>query len=123
MPISKSKIERELKFRTSRSGGKGGQHVNKVESRVEVLFDIEESRFLTENQKKQITERLKNQLIRGVIIRVVSETYRSQYKNKKEAIDKLFQILVDALKRKVETLTTEKYEGKDEIVALLDKAS
>ncbi len=88
-------VSRELKFRTSRSGGKGGQNVNKVESRVEVYFEPQNSQVLTIEQK----ERLEKKFPAQETIRVVSEEDRSQLRNKEIAVRKLIDLLQKALRQ------------------------
>jgi ribosome-associated protein len=88
-------ISRELTIRTSRSGGKGGQNVNKVESRVEIQFDPGNSNVLTEEQKLQIALKLGT----DTGIRVVASEDRSQLRNKEIAVRKLVEMLQRALKR------------------------
>lgn len=89
-------ITAELKFETSRSGGKGGQHVNKTESKVTLVFDLNESKVLTEDQKERIQSNLGPRIKSGVI-RVSSESNRSQYRNKSDAISRFFNILENSL--------------------------
>ena len=100
MDLDKEKLESEFNFRTSRSSGSGGQHVNKVESRVEVLFNVPDSGVLTEVQKKLILTRLKNRIDSTGNIAVSSSTSRQQKQNKKLAIKRLFELLELALKKK-----------------------
>ena len=91
--------EEELKFKTSRSGGPGGQNVNKVASRVILLFDVDRSAALSEDQKKRIRERLANRINKDGILRVVSQQYRTQLANRKAAIDRFLELLVQALRK------------------------
>lgn len=97
--------KRELKYSTSRSGGKGGQNVNKVESRVEVMFDVEGSQALTGRQKHTVLSNYKG-IAEGRYIRVVSDTHRAQLQNKLEVQQKLFQLLNRLLKPKKKRLAT-----------------
>lgn len=89
-------ISGELKFKTSRSGGKGGQHVNKTESKVEVSFDIEHSAVLDEETRAVLLHKLGNKLSEGVLS-VYSQKDRSQQKNKDTAVEKLLLMLDRAL--------------------------
>ena len=90
----------ELSFKTSRSSGKGGQHVNKVESRVELNFNVLESQLLTEEQKQLILERLHNRIDKEGVLQITVQKERSQYLNKAAAIEKFYELLEKALKKK-----------------------
>jgi ribosome-associated protein len=82
-------LKKELTFRTSRSGGKGGQNVNKVETKVEVLFDVNASEAFTETEKELVLKKLNNQLSKKGILSAVDQTTRSQLENHALAIEKL----------------------------------
>lgn len=97
MALPIDEISKEFKFRTSKSSGSGGQHVNKTESKVELVFDVMHSLALTDEQKYIVSSRLEKELIDGVL-HVVSSEDRSQIKNKEIALKKLFQKLEKALK-------------------------
>jgi len=88
-------LKTELLYRTSRSGGKGGQHVNKVESKVEISFNAETSEVLNEVQKSTILSRIRED---GPCIRIISEKHRSQLENKLDAQRKLITLLQKYLK-------------------------
>lgn len=98
--INRKELEKELLFRTSRSSGSGGQHVNKVESRVEVVLNIPNSIVLSDIQKQIITARLKTRIDSSGNIAVSSSSSRSQNQNKKIAIKRLFDLLELALRKK-----------------------
>jgi ribosome-associated protein len=83
----------ELTFKTSRSGGSGGQHVNKVSSKVELNFDVHHSAFLTEEQRDKICEKLASRINSEGILQVISKSERSQFRNKKIAIDKFIECI------------------------------
>lgn len=91
--------EEELKFKTSRSGGPGGQNVNKVASRVMLLFDVDRSATLSEDQKKRIRELLATRINKDGILRVVSQQHRTQLANRKAAIDRFLKLLEQALRK------------------------
>lgn len=99
-------VSGELEIRTSRSGGKGGQHVNKVETQVEVRFTIGLSRILNEEQKQILTDKLAKKLTHdGTLIVRCNET-RTQLSNKEIAIEKLHHMLEQCLiKRKARIAT------------------
>ncbi|GAA4378712.1 alternative ribosome rescue aminoacyl-tRNA hydrolase ArfB [Hymenobacter koreensis] len=89
----------ELQVQTSRSSGPGGQNVNKVESRVEVRFDVSNSLLLNDEQKQRILEKLGNQLTAEGLFVVTAQEDRSQLRNKEIALKKLHDALVKALHR------------------------
>jgi ribosome-associated protein len=82
----------EIRFRTSRSSGPGGQHAQKSETRVEALFDVEASPSLTEAQKRRVIERA------GAVLRAVAEDERSQLRNRELALERLVAALREALR-------------------------
>lgn len=89
-------INGELTFLTSRSSGKGGQHVNKTESKVELVFDMENSSGLDEDEKDWLRFKLSAKLKDGKV-HIVAQTDRSQIKNRAEAIRKFFDLLNKSL--------------------------
>jgi len=91
------KILTELDFRTSRSSGAGGQHVNKTETKVEVLFDIKTSAGLSEEEKELLLQKLPNKINEEGILSVTSQKSRSQFDNKENAIEKLQNLIMKAL--------------------------
>jgi ribosome-associated protein len=90
--------EDELTFKTSRSGGPGGQNVNKLNTRVTVLFDVHHSPSLSEDQKRRIASSLSSRMDRQGVLRVVSQKYRSQEANRRAAVERLQQLLQETLK-------------------------
>jgi ribosome-associated protein len=89
--------EQELVFKTSRSSGPGGQNVNKVSTRVTVLFDVANTACLSDSQKKRILRQLATRASKGGVIRVVSQRYRTQKANRRAAVERLQQLLRKAL--------------------------
>ncbi|HEY9412912.1 MAG TPA: alternative ribosome rescue aminoacyl-tRNA hydrolase ArfB [Jiangellaceae bacterium] len=88
--------EDELDWRFSRSSGPGGQSVNTTDSRVELSFDVANSRALTEAQRARVLERLGSRLVDGVVTVVASE-HRSQLRNREAAERRLADLLAEAL--------------------------
>mgnify|MGYP001318303048 CR=1 FL=1 len=93
---------KELQWRFSRSSGAGGQNVNKLDSRVEIVFDINTSRVLTPFQKLRINAQLKKKIVQGCICIAVQEK-RTQYQNRQLALTKLASILKNSLKPPAKT--------------------
>ncbi len=87
----------ELSFRFSRSSGKGGQNVNKVSTRVEVSFDVLGSPSLQEYERTLVLSRLRSKIDASGILTVSSDTSRSQWQNRREAVGKLCELLSRAL--------------------------
>ena len=96
----------EIAFRTSRSGGPGGQNVNKVETKVELLFDVIHSPSFTQFQRNTILEHLKDRIDSSGMLRIMVQRSRSQFQNKELALDRLVQLLRDALKPKKSRIKT-----------------
>ena len=104
--INPTSLHSSLSFKAVRSSGKGGQHVNKVSTAVELYFDVKGNAALNEEQKKLILEKLKNRISDEGILMVVSQTERSQLANKKKAIERFDALIIQALKKKAKRIPT-----------------
>lgn len=89
----------ELVFATSRSGGPGGQNVNKVETRVTLLFDLEGSRAIPPEAKARVAAKLASRIGRDGCLSVTSQRHRSQAKNRDAAVGRFAELLREALHR------------------------
>jgi ribosome-associated protein len=96
--LNKDKIIQELQFKAVRSSGAGGQHVNKVSSKVALTFDLNSSEALSEDEKERIVLKLSNRLTKENILLLQSDESRSQHKNKEIVIDRFLNLLEYALK-------------------------
>jgi ribosome-associated protein len=89
MTPEKDDILKAVQFKTSRSGGSGGQHVNKVSSKVELILNIATAPFLTDQEKTLVTSRLANRLDQEGNLHIVAQEDRSQLSNKEKAVAKM----------------------------------
>jgi ribosome-associated protein len=97
MLLSLQKVMDECLIKTSRSGGKGGQHVNKVSTKVELIFSVEQSGLFSAEEKTKLMSRLADKLDGEGFLHVVCQASRSQTDNKHTAAEKLLKLLVNAL--------------------------
>jgi len=88
----------EIKWRFSRSSGPGGQNVNKIESRVEIIFNLEDSKVLNDYQKEILKRNLKNKLVNDSL-RVAVQEHRNQLLNRQLALMKFSLIIKNALNK------------------------
>ena len=88
----------EIRFSASRSGGPGGQNVNKVNTRVTLYFNLQETRVLSLEQKQRVRQKLASRISKEGILRVVCQRHRSQSQNRRGAMERLANLLEWALK-------------------------
>ena len=110
---------KELKFKAVRSGGAGGQHVNKVSSKIELTFDLENSESFTEEEKALLIQKLKSKLTKDNVLLLQCDESRSQHKNKEIAIDRFLNIISGGLKVQKPRKATK--PSKSSIVKRLEK--
>lgn len=99
-------ITSEITFQTTRSGGKGGQNVNKVETAVIAYFDVPGSAVLSEEQKQLVLQKLANRINSEGCLVLKSQTFRSQLENKADAINKVNELIAAAVKKKKARVAT-----------------
>lgn len=95
--MNKGEIFKELQFKAVRSSGAGGQHVNKVSSKVELSFDLMNSESLSEREKILLLKNLSSRLTKEGILQLSSGESRSQHTNKEKVIKRLFNLLEKGL--------------------------
>lgn len=94
---TRDEILRSVSFKTSRSGGKGGQNVNKVSSKVELIFSIDTFEHFSDEEKVLLKEKLQNRLDSEGLLHIVSQEDRSQLLNKEKTVAKLIELLKRSL--------------------------
>jgi ribosome-associated protein len=104
--LKERNFEAELVFTASRSGGPGGQNVNKVSSRVELRFSISDTMLLSEEEKEMIMKKLKNRINKEGDIIIVSQSERSQFLNRLEVTERFYELLAHALTKPVKRKRT-----------------
>ncbi len=95
--MNKDSIYKELRFKAVRSSGAGGQHVNKVSSKVELYFDLASSEAFTEKDKKVLLNNLSNRITKDGVLKISSSESRSQHTNKEKVIKRLIKMIEKGL--------------------------
>ena len=89
--------EDELRFEFARSSGPGGQNVNKVETKVRLLFDLTRSRSLKPDQRSRIEERLATRITKAGVLHISSQRHRTREANRRATIERFVDLLAEAL--------------------------
>lgn len=97
---------KEVIYRTSRSSGPGGQHVNKTETRVELIWDPEQSACLTEPQKERVRKGLASRITDQGMLVLASERHRSQFRNREEVNERFLYLIRTTLLEKKKRIRT-----------------
>ena len=104
--MNREQLISELNFKAVYSSGSGGQHVNKVATKVKLHFNLENSQNLTEEEKEKLKEFLSNKLSKDNTLTLQCSETRSQFKNKELVINKFIELIVEGLKKKKKRIAT-----------------
>jgi len=96
--MDKAKIIQELQFKAVRSSGAGGQHVNKVSTKIELSFELNASNALSEKEKERLLIKLSHRLTKENMFLLQCDESRSQHKNKELAVKRFLNVIENALK-------------------------
>ena len=106
VPVRQRDFTKEIQIFTSRSSGPGGQHVNKVNTQVQLRFNIAASGLLTESEKSTLLFKLKNQLTKSKDLIITAQTERSQAQNRKQAVEKFYLLIEHLLQAEKQRIPT-----------------
>ncbi len=95
--MNKERIIQEIRFKAVRSSGAGGQHVNKVSSKIELIFDLLHSSALSDSEKQLVIQKLGSKLTKEQLLLMQCDTSRSQHKNKELVIKRFLEVMEAAL--------------------------
>lgn len=109
--ITADLLASELVFVTSRSSGPGGQHVNKVNSKVTLQFDVRHSEILSDEEKHVLEQKLSSRLTRAGALLLSSQDRRSQIQNREEVISRFEKLIAKALEKKKKRKATKPSKG------------
>ncbi len=109
-----NKIFDEVTFKAARSGGKGGQNVNKVYTKVELYFNVYDSMYMSYEDKIALLNKLANRIDKNGVLKLTCETERSQFKNKQIVSEKFKTMLTEALKKPKNRIKTKPTAGSKE---------
>ena len=114
MNLKDRDFTKEIEIKASRSSGKGGQNVNKVSTKIELVFDVNNSELLNDEEKSLISQKLSNRISKEGKLILQSQESRSQLMNKEIAIEKLYGLLEAALKKEKPRKKTKPTKAKKE---------
>jgi len=106
MNLKSRNFESELKFRTSRSSGAGGQHVNTTETKVELVFNVDSSALLNQEEKGRLFKKWDNRINDKGEFKICSSQHRSQGVNKEHVVKKFYLMLEKAFKKEKKRIAT-----------------
>lgn len=95
--MNTTQIIQELQFKAVRSSGAGGQHVNKVSTKIELTYDLQNSTAVTDKEKERLLLKLSNRLTKENVLLLQCDDSRSQHKNKDLAIKRFLELIKSAL--------------------------
>jgi len=98
--------EAELRFEFARSSGPGGQNVNKVETKVRLLFDLGSTRSLSPEQRERVEEQLATRITKAGVLHVTSQRHRSREANRRATVERFTELLSDALEEEEPRIRT-----------------
>ncbi len=114
MDLQNRDFTKEIEIKASRSSGKGGQNVNKVSTKIELVFDVNNSELLSDEEKSVVQQKLSNRISKEGKLILQSQESRSQLINKEIAIKKLYELLEAALKKEKPRKATKPSKAKKE---------
>lgn len=106
MNLKDRNFQPEFTFRTSRSGGAGGQHVNKTETKVDLMFDVAGTALLSDTEKEKVYTKLATYINDEKILSLSNSESRSQLANKEAVIEKFYTLMEKALKKEKKRIPT-----------------